>query len=126
MTMAAATTTVTKLNMSKRNIMLVTIVSIVLTLSCLFYVTHTREFNYYTNRFGSSSSFISDYNALNQDARPSYKKDKSQLTCLSNTAALPHGNVTTKEEWHSCLDAGKEPQYYLSIVIVTRMDDYAG
>ncbi|CAO3576821.1 unnamed protein product [Absidia cylindrospora] len=32
----------------------------------------------------------------------------------------------TKELWEQCLEPGVEPSYYLSIVIVTRMDDYAG
>lgn len=105
--------------------MIVTIVSIVLTLSCLFYVAHTNDYyNYYYNA-KSSSGFLSNYSALNQDARPSYKKDKTSLTCVSNTALVGNGNVT-KEEWQKCLDAGGEPQYYLSIIIVTRVDDYAG
>ncbi|KAI7904988.1 uncharacterized protein BX663DRAFT_529903 [Cokeromyces recurvatus] len=32
----------------------------------------------------------------------------------------------TKKEWAQCLDPGLIPEYYLSIVVVTRMDNYAG
>ncbi|KAI8090306.1 uncharacterized protein B0P05DRAFT_464027 [Gilbertella persicaria] len=32
----------------------------------------------------------------------------------------------TKKEWESCLDPGEKPSAYLSIVIVTRVDNYAG
>ncbi|KAI8362617.1 hypothetical protein BD560DRAFT_404338 [Blakeslea trispora] len=32
----------------------------------------------------------------------------------------------TKEQWESCLEPGESPSAYLSIVIVTRVDNYAG
>lgn len=32
----------------------------------------------------------------------------------------------TREQWDQCLESGEDPTYYLSIVTVTRMDDYAG
>lgn len=36
-------------------------------------------------------------------------------------------NVTEpKLAWEACLDRGTTPEYYISIVIVTRSDDYAG
>ncbi|KAI9488275.1 hypothetical protein BDB00DRAFT_772861 [Zychaea mexicana] len=44
-------------------------------------------------------------------------------TCVADTS----GTVSlTREQWDQCLEPGPEPSYYLSIVIVTRMDDYAG
>ncbi|KAH8553404.1 hypothetical protein BGW37DRAFT_485590 [Umbelopsis sp. PMI_123] len=45
--------------------------------------------------------------------------------CTSNTAT--RDNITlSKKAWEQCLEGGSEPSAYLSIVIVTRMDDYAG
>lgn len=45
--------------------------------------------------------------------------------CTSNTAT--RDNITlSKKDWNTCLDPGSDPSAYLSIVIVTRMDDYAG
>ncbi|KAI8328901.1 hypothetical protein BC941DRAFT_363371 [Chlamydoabsidia padenii] len=44
---------------------------------------------------------------------------------ISNTAATVDLS-SSRAEWEQCLDPGQDPSYYLSIVIVTRMDDYAG
>jgi hypothetical protein len=45
--------------------------------------------------------------------------------CTWNTAT--RDNLTlSKQQWEKCLDGGSETSAYLSIVIVTRMDDYAG
>ncbi|CAO3599688.1 unnamed protein product [Absidia cylindrospora] len=43
--------------------------------------------------------------------------------CISNTAINLNSTFT---QWEQCLDPGQKPSYYLSIVVVTRMDDYAG
>ena len=99
------------IKLSKRNIIVVSIISAFMTLACFVYiVTDTR----------SSQQF--DMTLDSQDARPSYKHETA-THCRSNTAQ--HVNVT-KAEWEQCLNAGEKPEYYLSIVIVTRMDDYAG
>ncbi|KAI7853951.1 hypothetical protein BDC45DRAFT_441271 [Circinella umbellata] len=46
----------------------------------------------------------------------------SATACVADTS----GKISlTREQWDYCLDPGAEPIYYLSIVIVTRMDDYA-
>jgi hypothetical protein len=44
---------------------------------------------------------------------------------IENTAIVDQMQLT-KAEWESCLDPGQTPSVYLSIVIVTRVDDYAG
>ncbi|KAG0183391.1 hypothetical protein DFQ29_005767 [Apophysomyces sp. BC1021] len=44
---------------------------------------------------------------------------------MANTATQDHIKPT-KEQWNQCLDPGEEPTFYLSVVLVTRMDDYAG
>jgi hypothetical protein len=45
--------------------------------------------------------------------------------CTWNTAT--RDNLTlSKKQWEMCLESGSKPSAYLSIVIVTRMDDYAG
>ncbi|KAG0175539.1 hypothetical protein DFQ30_005234 [Apophysomyces sp. BC1015] len=46
-------------------------------------------------------------------------------SCMANTATQDHIKPT-KEQWNQCLDPGEEPTFYLSVVLVTRMDDYAG
>ncbi|ORY93269.1 hypothetical protein BCR43DRAFT_371244 [Syncephalastrum racemosum] len=43
--------------------------------------------------------------------------------CLPDTAQPLD---LTREQWDQCLEPGEDPAYYLSIVTVTRMDDYAG
>jgi hypothetical protein len=54
------------------------------------------------------------------------------LTILLSNAefdcnACEKPNVTDpKLAWEACLDRGTVPEYYMSIVIVTRGDDYAG
>ncbi|KAI7896532.1 uncharacterized protein EV154DRAFT_455698 [Mucor mucedo] len=87
-------------------------------LSCLFYIVHDNR--YFTKT--PTPSYHSNFSAVHDDARPGYK-NKNPLTCLYNTA---HPINQTKKEWKQCLDPGKKPEYYLSIVLVTRMDDYAG
>ncbi|ORZ24362.1 hypothetical protein BCR42DRAFT_402779 [Absidia repens] len=42
---------------------------------------------------------------------------------IANTASSLNSTYT---QWEQCLDPGQNPSYYLSIVVVTRMDDYAG
>lgn len=108
-----------KITMSKKNIIILTVLSMMVSLSCLFYVV-----NYNTGVTVDSPKQVvthSVYNSMTHDARPSYKKNTS-LQCFANTAS--HLQVD-REEWKQCLD-GEKVEYYLSIVIVTRMDDYAG
>ena len=53
---------------------------------------------------------------------PSTLHFNSAAACVADTS----GKISlTREQWDQCLDPGAEPTYYLSIVIVTRMDDYA-
>lgn len=44
---------------------------------------------------------------------------------IEDTASVDQIRLT-KSEWDSCLDPGQTPSEYLSIVIVTRADNYAG
>lgn len=44
---------------------------------------------------------------------------------IENTANVDQLQIT-KKEWESCLAPGDKPTEYLSIVIVTRVDNYAG
>ncbi|KAI8143218.1 hypothetical protein BJV82DRAFT_515177 [Fennellomyces sp. T-0311] len=53
----------------------------------------------------------------------SSKSNLKSGTCVADTSARIS---LTREQWNTCLDPGAEPEYYLSIVLVTRMDDYAG
>lgn len=53
-----------------------------------------------------------------------YKKEPSSYI-IENTANVDHLQLS-KAEWESCLSPGEEPTEYLSIVIVTRVDNYAG
>lgn len=51
--------------------------------------------------------------------------DELERTLIADTANVEHLEMT-KSEWNACLDNHKKPSEYLSIVIVTRVDDYAG
>lgn len=44
---------------------------------------------------------------------------------IDNTAKVDQLDLT-KQEWESCLEPGETAPLYLSIVIVTRVDNYAG
>lgn len=46
-------------------------------------------------------------------------------TCMANTANQDK-YALTKPQWEQCLEPNDGSDTYLSIVIVTRMDDYAG
>ncbi|KAI7890816.1 uncharacterized protein EV154DRAFT_421350 [Mucor mucedo] len=46
-------------------------------------------------------------------------------TVIENTAKVESMEMT-KSDWESCLSPGETPTEYLSIVIVTRVDNYAG
>lgn len=109
-----------KTNISKRNIVIFSSLSLMVALSCLFYVVNYNSATSYTSY--TASPYISNFSAIANNSRPTYNNTKF-LQCYTNTAAPLH---VTKKEWEQCLDAGKKPEYYLSIVIVTRMDDYAG
>ncbi|CAO3655879.1 unnamed protein product [Mucor hiemalis] len=97
-----------KVGMSRKNVIVLVAISVAMTLASLIYIASSEY---------SSSPVVLQHNTT--DAVPSYKKNKP-LQCLS------HRPNMTKPEWEQCLDPGKVPEYYLSIVIVTRMDNYAG
>lgn len=50
---------------------------------------------------------------------------KENTNIIENTALVDQIKIT-KETWESCLNPGEDPSLYLSIVIVTRVDNYAG
>lgn len=74
-------------------------------------------FNMSNKRYNTFSS--SDDNHLE------IYKNKPSSYIIENTAQIEQLRVT-KEEWEKCLDPGATPTEYLSIVIVTRVDNYAG
>ncbi|KAG2220327.1 hypothetical protein INT45_004012 [Circinella minor] len=51
--------------------------------------------------------------------------DNTKVDCIADTATI-HKNKIEKLTWESCLASESERETYLSIVIVSRMDDYAG
>lgn len=113
---------VPQVNFSKKNIAILATISISMILMCLGYVYSDSSSNYLV--YDGEPVAIS-YNGSVTDARPRYKKNKP-MACLFDTSVVASRNQTTKKEWEQCLNGGKKPEYYLSIVIVTRMDDYAG
>lgn len=105
-----------KLSVSKRTVTALTAFSIILTLLCLFYATN-RNSNGLQSAGGYAKTIESNATSLQQPQLP--------IKCIENTADRNQIKLT-KQAWNQCLDAGATPEYYLSIVIVTRMDDYAG
>ncbi|ORX58810.1 hypothetical protein DM01DRAFT_1333432 [Hesseltinella vesiculosa] len=65
------------------------------------------------------------YGPIELAADPNQKTLEKLPTCMRNTATLDRYQPS-REQWEQCLDPGTKPSVYLSIVIVTRMDDYAG
>lgn len=52
---------------------------------------------------------------------------KGSFTTISTCVADTSQKISlSRDQWSKCLEPGPESTYYLSIVIVTRMDDYAG
>lgn len=51
------------------------------------------------------------------------KKEPSYM--IENTANIEQIQIS-RDQWESCLSPGISPSEYLSIVIVTRVDNYAG
>ena len=51
--------------------------------------------------------------------------DNTKVDCIGDTATI-HQKPVEKLTWEQCLTAESERETYLSIVIVSRMDDYAG
>lgn len=49
-----------------------------------------------------------------------------EASIMIENTAMVESMTMTKEEWESCLSPGHTPSEYLSIVIVTRVDNYAG
>lgn len=102
-------------NMSKRSAVIAVMLAVALSLVFLF----------------SVSSFHlspSSYTGLDRASSPlstktTTKEFEPKYGCLANTAS----NITlSKEQWEQCIEPGQEASLYLSIVIVTRIDDYAG
>lgn len=112
---------IAKLNVSKRTITTLTAFSIILTLLCLFYVTNrSHQLQQPSSSAAESYAKATESNATSLQQPPSLP-----VKCIENTADRNQIKLT-KQAWNQCLDAGATPEYYLSIVIVTRMDDYAG
>ncbi|KAK4520475.1 uncharacterized protein ATC70_007987 [Mucor velutinosus] len=111
---------IAKLNVSKRTITTLTAFSIMLTLLCLLYVTNRSQ-----RLQQSSSSATESYAKAIESNATSLQQPPLPIKCIENTADRNQIKLT-KQAWNQCLDAGATPEYYLSIVIVTRMDDYAG
>jgi hypothetical protein len=65
------------------------------------------------------------YNLSNEKKFNNNNTTTKHLDIIENTANVDHLQIT-KAEWESCLSPGEEPTEYLSIVIVTRVDNYAG
>lgn len=96
-------------NVSKRSAVIAVMLTIVLSLFFLFSVSsfHLAP---------STDRASSPLSTKTKDFEPKYG-------CLANTAS----DITlSKEQWDQCLEPGQEASLYLSIVIVTRIDDYAG
>jgi hypothetical protein len=72
-----------------------------------------------SNTFNVSTSIELE----NDNATTIVRKENTNI--IENTALVDQIKVT-KETWESCLNPGQEPSLYLSIVIVTRVDNYAG
>jgi hypothetical protein len=104
-----------KLNISKRSISILSVISLILIVICLFNLT---SLSHSISKNPTTKEYQEQYNIKANDL---YRKN-SKSTCLANTANVG----ISKEEWNQCLEVGTSPEYYLSIVIVTRMDDYAG
>lgn len=69
--------------------------------------------------------FIFQLSNSNSHSQPTVDHDGVDATVIENTAMVESMELT-KSEWESCLSPGETPTEYLSIVIVTRVDDYAG
>lgn len=50
---------------------------------------------------------------------------KTPTYIIENTATVEQIEIS-RQEWETCLEPGKQPSEYLSIIIVTRVDNYAG
>jgi hypothetical protein len=114
-----------KFGFSKRAIITLGVISVTLSLSFLYYFsTHSYSAN---NNVDDDGAFMygSSSNSNNGKGNNNGISLKEQPTCLKNTATKDFIKPT-KDQWEQCLEPGSQPSYYLSIVIVTRMDDYAG
>lgn len=111
-----------KFGFSKRAIIALGLISVTLSLSFLYYFsTHSYSSN---NNVDDDGAFLYGSNSNNNNDNKGISL-KEPPTCLKNTATKDLIKPT-KDQWEQCLEPGSQPSYYLSIVIVTRMDDYAG
>lgn len=106
-----------KWNISKKSISVLSILSVILIVICLFNLT---SLNHSLNKGPVTKEYQEQY-TIKADAVPHYKKNQT-INCLANTADVE----ISKKKWSRCLEVGTTPEYYLSIVIVTRIDNYAG
>ncbi|KAI8368281.1 uncharacterized protein BYT42DRAFT_503737 [Radiomyces spectabilis] len=98
-----------KVGLNRRSLGLLAALFTILSLLCLYSIS-----------FGTTTD-----RALKSEADGSIRPLSQLPEYIANTAN--HDHITlSKTQWEQCLDPGAEPAYYLSIVIVTRMDDYAG
>lgn len=70
--------------------------------------------------------FIYNLSAASRNATtnaPAVIRKKANI--IEDTALVDQIQLT-REEWEACLDPRNTPSEYLSIVIVTRVDNYAG
>lgn len=113
-----------KFGFSRRTIISLGIITTCLSLVFLYYVS--SDSSYSSNH---NNSFITDDDGAltfsGNYKNNNLKTVSEQPKCLKNTATRDLLKPT-KEQWEQCLEPGMEPSYYLSVVIVTRMDDYAG
>ncbi|KAI8329206.1 hypothetical protein BC941DRAFT_443320 [Chlamydoabsidia padenii] len=103
-----------KLGLSHKAIMSLGMVTVGVSLLIIYFIATSRPYVYTNTTIYNNDSVNSNNNSLIQ-----------QPTCLKNTATRD-SIKPTKDQWERCLEPGTKPSYYLSIVIVTRMDDYAG
>ncbi|KAI7876381.1 hypothetical protein K492DRAFT_151727 [Lichtheimia hyalospora FSU 10163] len=104
-------------NVSKRSAVIAVMVTVALSLVFLFSVSSFH--------LSPSSSTGIDHpsSPLSTTTTTTTKNFEPKYGCLANTAS----NITlSKEQWEQCIEPGQEASLYLSIVIVTRIDDYAG
>ncbi|ORZ11948.1 hypothetical protein BCR42DRAFT_420939 [Absidia repens] len=116
-----------KFGFSKRTIILMGTITACLSLLFLYYVSSDSSYssNHNNNHLITDDDGALSYSASSYTGNNRVTSLKDQPKCLKNTATRDLLKPT-KEQWEQCLEPGLEPSYYLSIVIVTRMDDYAG
>lgn len=111
--------------LSKRNTLTLCLLCLFVTLSYLFYFTQDAN-SLLLRQQQESQQGQDQLTELEQltDQEPPVEENPLRQ-CISNTETRDNKTLT-QEEWKQCLHEGEDPSFYLSIVLVTRMDDYAG